>query len=214
MKNIAVFASGGGSNTIQLIDYFKGKSVANISLIVSNKKTAGILSNPTVAHLPKIVFNRSEFHDSEYVLDSIRSHDIDFIVLAGFLWKIPNYLIEAFPNNIINIHPALLPSYGGKGMFGMHVHRAVYNNKESQSGMTIHYVNSQYDAGAIIFQATCDVRDADSPEEVASRVLLLEHTYYGQIYRASVARFIRHSFNLRSITCCDGIVPPLRKEHL
>jgi phosphoribosylglycinamide formyltransferase-1 len=181
MKKIVIFASGGGSNTIKIFEHFEQKSIAEISLIVSNKASAGILTNAVVVNIPKLVINRRDFYESTQLAETLLSNEIDLIVLAGFLWKIPPYLIDAFPNKIINIHPALLPKYGGKGMYGMHVHQAVFNHKDHTSGMTIHYVNEQYDEGSIIFQATCDVSEADSAKEIARRVLVLEHQYYPQI---------------------------------
>lgn len=181
MKKIAIFASGSGSNTIKIVEYFKQKSFVEISFIVSNKKSAGILSNPIVSHIPQVVVGRHYFYETEQLADILKKNEIDLIVLAGFLWKIPTYLIEKFSNKIINIHPALLPKYGGKGMYGLNVHQAVFNKKDTLSGMTIHFVNEHYDEGAIIFQATCDVSDADSAEEIGRRVLVLEHMYYAQI---------------------------------
>ena len=180
-KKLAVFASGGGSNTLNILGYFRNKNIAEITVLISNKKSAGILSNSQVSHVPKKVISRSEFYETDSVTKYLIQNHIDLIILAGFLWKIPDSLIKAFPNKIINIHPALLPKFGGKGMYGMHVHRAVFESGDVKSGMTIHYINERYDEGEMIFQATCDIADAGSPEEVASRVLRLEHKYYPQI---------------------------------
>ena len=189
-KRIAVFASGTGSNTIKLAAHFEDKAIAEIALIASNKNTAGILSNSVVGEIPKLVFDRTYFYSTQQILKKLEHHQIDFIVLAGFLWKIPDYLIKAYPNKIINIHPALLPSYGGKGMYGMNVHEAVFQNKEKQSGMTIHFVNEQYDEGAIIFQSNCDISDAASADEIARRVLVLEHKYYAQVVEQVICGII------------------------
>ncbi len=178
---IAVFASGTGSNALKIIDYFRDKQYADIALIVSNKSTAGIISNPAAGHIPKLIITRHDFYKTNDLLSYLREHGITFIVLAGFLWKIPEYLIHSYPGKIINIHPALLPKYGGKGMYGNHVHEAVFANEEKQSGMTIHFVNENYDEGAIIFQSECDIQDASTPTEIARRVLILEHKYYAQI---------------------------------
>ena len=180
-KKLAVFASGGGSNTLKILDYFQNKNIAEITVLVSNKKSAGILSNTRVSHIPKKVISRSEFYETGSLINYLIQNQIDLIILAGFLWKIPDTLIQAFPNKIINIHPALLPKFGGKGMYGMHVHRAVFKSGDLKSGMTIHYVNERYDEGEMIFQASCDISDAGSAEEVASRVLRLEHKYYPQL---------------------------------
>lgn len=187
-KNIAVFASGTGSNTIKLLEHFDQKAFAAITLIVSNKKDAGILSNTFAEDIPKLVIQRDDFYTTDTVLNKLHNHEIDFIVLAGFLWKIPSNLIKAFPNKIINIHPALLPKYGGKGMYGMNVHRAVYKNQEAISGMTIHYVNEYYDEGAIIFQSSCDVSDVMSPEEIGRRVLVLEHQYFAPVVEQELGK--------------------------
>ena len=181
MKKIAVFVSGTGSNTLKIFEYFKNKEIVEIALIVSNKKSAGILSNKIVISIPKRIVSRTEFYDTNKLSTELQNQNIDLIVLAGFLWKIPDYLIHEFPNKIINIHPALLPKYGGKGMYGSHVHRAVFESSDTHSGMSIHFVNEFYDEGELIFQATCDVSDAKNPEEIAERVLALEHKYYPQI---------------------------------
>lgn len=182
MENkIAIFASGTGSNAVRIIEHFAGKSIGEVSLIVSNKKNAGILKNPKAGNIPSVLIDRTSFYQTTDILKKLEHHQINFIALAGFLWKVPQYLISAYPGRIVNIHPALLPAYGGKGMYGKYVHEAVFNSRDLQSGMTVHFVNENYDEGAIIFQSTCTVGDADSPEEIARRVLLLEHQYYPQV---------------------------------
>lgn len=181
MKRIAIFASGRGSNANAIHDYFSDKHIVEITCIVSNKPNAGILENPNFEHTQKIIVDRDSWKNPQSLIEKLTAADIDLIVLAGFLWKIPAVLVTAFPNKIINIHPALLPKYGGKGMYGMHVHEAVLAAGESQSGMTIHYVNEHYDEGATIFQSTCDISDATDAHTIASRVLGLEHQYFARV---------------------------------
>ena len=180
MKNIAIFASGTGSNAAKFVSYFKDHDNIQISLIVSNKSTAKVLEMATKHQITTQVISRNYFYDSEQILDDFAAFSIDFIVLAGFLWLIPAYLVRAFPNKIVNIHPALLPKYGGKGMFGHHVHEAVWKAKAKESGMTIHYVNEQYDEGNIIFQASCPLTPEDTPRDIAQKVLQLEHQHYAK----------------------------------
>src|SRR5699024_3611548 len=148
-NNIAVFASGAGSNTRKIISYFANRDSANITLIICNKSEAGVLQIADEKGIPSIVIKRKELVNSDYVLSVLKDYQIDWIILAGFLLKIPEYLVTAFPNHIINIHPALLPKYGGKGMYGAHVHKAVIEAKEKESGITIHFVNKEYDKGTI-----------------------------------------------------------------
>jgi len=178
MLNIAIFASGGGSNTEAIIRHLKNHSNLTVKLIVSNRKDAGVLNRANQHGIETFVFNRQEFRENKNITTKLASSKIDLIVLAGFLWLIPKYLIEAFPNRVINIHPALLPKYGGKGMYGRHVHQAVFDNKEKESGLTIHYVNQNYDEGNIILQARCQLLPTDQPEDIARKVLSLEHQLY------------------------------------
>jgi phosphoribosylglycinamide formyltransferase-1 len=177
-KHLCIFASGTGSNAQKIIDYFRDNEAINIRLIVTNKASAGVLSIAKREKIPSHVLAKNEL-ESEVFIGKLKQNDIDLIVLAGFLKLIPSSLIKAFPNQIINIHPALLPKYGGKGMFGKHVHKAVKENGETKSGMTIHYVNEQYDEGEHIFQASCDIFPEDMPEMIARKVLVLEHGFYG-----------------------------------
>ena len=181
MKNIAIFATGGGSNAQKIIEHFENNDAANISLIISNKKTAGVLERAAAKNIPTLIINREEFYQSENILQKLDTFQIDFIVLAGFLWLMPTYMVKKYANKVVNIHPALLPKYGGKGMYGMNVHRAVHAAQEAESGMTIHYVNEHYDEGGIIFQAKCSLQPTDSPDDIAKRVLQLEHQYYSQV---------------------------------
>jgi phosphoribosylglycinamide formyltransferase-1 len=180
-KNIAIFASGGGSNAQKIITHFEHSEQGKIALVVCNKATAGVLSIAQNADIQTLVINRKDFYESEDILKTFEKHQIDFIVLAGFLWLMPAYLVKAFPQGIVNIHPALLPKYGGKGMYGHYVHEAVKAAGESESGMTIHYVNEHYDEGNIIFQATCALENTDSAEDIARKVLALEHAHYAMV---------------------------------
>ncbi|NNF35274.1 MAG: phosphoribosylglycinamide formyltransferase [Saprospiraceae bacterium] len=181
MKNIAIFASGGGSNAESIIHYMKGIDDINISLIISNKSKAGVLKRAYNHGIDAHLISRSSFYESKEILETLKEYNIDWIILAGFLWLVPAYLIDAYPERILNIHPALLPKYGGKGMYGMNVHKAVKENNEIVSGMTIHFVNQKYDEGKHVFQATTEINPEDSPEDIAAKVLKLEHKYYPQV---------------------------------
>ncbi len=181
MKNLAIFASGGGSNAEAIIQHFKDNHDINVRLIVSNKSGAGVLGRAERYGISFHIITRPFFYEGKSILQVLESHDIDWIILAGFLWLIPEYLIDAFPNKMLNIHPALLPKYGGKGMYGINVHKAVKQNNETQSGMTIHFVNKEYDKGKHVFQATTDLSPDDTPEDIAAKVLKLEHKYYPRI---------------------------------
>lgn len=181
MKRIAVFASGAGSNARKIIEHFKGSNAVTIALIVSNKPTAGVLQIAAEHHIPTLIIEKEQFFRGNAFVDELKEAGIDFIVLAGFLWKVPVALIKAFPQQIINIHPALLPNYGGKGMYGNFVHAAVIANKEKESGISIHYVDELYDHGAVIFQATCEVKADDTPETLAARIHGLEHLHYPKV---------------------------------
>lgn len=189
MKNIAIFASGTGSNATKFVEHFKAHDNIRISLIVSNKSSAKVLEMAAKNNIPTQVISRDYFYKSEKVLEDFAQYPIDYIVLAGFLWLIPAYLVKAFPKRIVNIHPALLPLYGGKGMYGHHVHEAVHKAQEKQSGMTIHYVNEHYDEGNIIFQATCNLTPEDTPQDIAQKVLQLEHQHYSTV----IDRLLSHS---------------------
>jgi len=180
MKQIAIFASGTGSNAKNILEYLnkKSNSTAKVSMVVCNKPDAGVLDIAASNNIPSIVIDKEKFFRGNAYVDELRDANINFIVLAGFLWKIPAALIKAFHGKMINIHPALLPKYGGKGMYGRFVHEAVLANKEKESGITIHYVDEVYDNGQIILQATCVVTDDDTPETLEKKVKLLEHRHF------------------------------------
>ena len=183
MKQIAIFASGAGSNAKTIIEYLavlnkNGKATSTVSLIVSNKPDAGVLTIAAENQIASLVIEKEKFFRDNAYVDELKAAKIDFIVLAGFLWKIPATLIKAFHGKMINIHPALLPKYGGKGMYGQFVHEAVIANKEKESGITIHYVDEVYDHGQIILQATHLVAEDDTSETLASKVQALEHRHF------------------------------------
>jgi phosphoribosylglycinamide formyltransferase-1 len=178
MVKLAIFASGAGSNAAKIIEHFAGNKAVIINLIVSNKKEAGVLGIAAAAHIDTLLINRNSFYATADCVNELKIRGIDFIVLAGFLWKIPETLIEAYPNRIINIHPALLPNYGGKGMYGNFVHEAVIAAGEKESGITIHYVDAHYDEGDIIFQAKCSIEPTDTPSSLATKIHALEHTHF------------------------------------
>ena len=177
MKRIAVFASGRGSNARRLVEHFAESKTAKIALIASNKKDAPVLDMALDNEIPIMTFDKKGLHNKDTVLFQLELMKIDFIVLAGFLWLIPKILIEHFPKKIINLHPALLPKFGGKGMYGMRVHEAVRAANEPETGITIHYVNEHYDEGDIIFQAKCPVEKTDTPQDIAQKIHELEHKY-------------------------------------
>jgi formyltetrahydrofolate-dependent phosphoribosylglycinamide formyltransferase len=177
LKHVAIFASGAGSNAQKIIEYFKNSTLAKIDLVVCNKPGAGVLNIAAKENIPVLIIEKKLFTDWGYV-DELKSRHIDYIILAGFLLKVPSVLINAYQGKIINIHPALLPSYGGKGMYGNAVHAAVLKAKEKQSGITIHYVDDKYDHGEIIFQKACPVNENETVESLAQKVHELEHNYY------------------------------------
>jgi len=181
MKNIAIFASGSGTNAENIIRYFATSKSVKIAVVLSNNQHVGVHGRVNKLGVPSFVFSREDFVEGTPVLQKLADYQVDFIVLAGFMNKISDPLLQAFPNKIINIHPALLPKYGGKGMYGMHVHEAVVAAEEKESGITIHYINENYDEGATIFQATCPVLSSDTPEEVANKVHALEYKHYPQV---------------------------------
>lgn len=177
-KNLVVFASGAGSNAQQIINYFRNSSVARVVLIACNKPGAGVISIAEKEHIPVLMIEKERFFKGDGYLPEFQKLNTNLIVLAGFLWKIPQILIDHYPRRIINIHPALLPKYGGKGMYGQYVHEAIINAGEVESGITIHYVDEHYDNGDIIFQTACPVLEGDSPETLAQRIHKLEHLHY------------------------------------
>ena len=181
MKRIAIFASGRGSNAQRIIEHFQQHPTIEVVLIASNKAQAGVLAIAHQYDIETLVFDKTYLYKSQQLLNDLNTHRVDFIVLAGFLWLVPSYLIQAFPKRIINIHPALLPKYGGKGMYGMHVHQAVCKAQEAETGITIHYVNEVYDDGEIIFQTTCPVTASDTPQDIARKVQRLEHQHFPKV---------------------------------
>jgi len=184
LKNIAIFASGTGSNATKIVERFKEHKDIKVALIVSNKSTAKVLQMAADNNIPTLLLKRHSFYETEDLLEELQKYAIDFIALAGFLWLIPPYLVKAYEKKIVNIHPALLPKYGGKGMYGQYVHQAVHINQEKESGITIHYVNEAYDEGNSIFQAACPLSPADTPETIQQKVLRLEHRYFPRIIEA------------------------------
>lgn len=176
-KHILLFASGGGSNVDAILNYFKSKIGYSFPLIITNNPKAGVFSIAQKNNVDVLLVDKSKFNDAQFI-KTLQSYNPDLLVLAGFLWKIPASLVAQFPNKIINIHPALLPAYGGKGMYGHHVHEAVVSNKEKESGITIHYVNEHYDEGAILLQQSTAILPEDSATIVAAKVLKLEHEWY------------------------------------
>lgn len=174
-------ASGNGTNAERIINHFKEVDNIEIGLVLSNNQEAYVLARAEHHGIPHVTFSRDQFYQSETVSQSLQNHGIDFLVLAGFLWLIPSYLISDFEGKIVNIHPALLPKYGGKGMYGHRVHEAVKLAGEKESGITIHWVNEKYDEGQIIFQAKCDITDNDTPDSIAKKVHALEYQHYPSV---------------------------------
>ena len=181
MKRISIFASGSGSNAENIVRYFSGSDEVECALILSNRPDAKVLDRAKRLGVPSMVFNRQEFYHSDIILERLLETGTDLIVLAGFLWLVPENLLRTFKNRIINIHPALLPKYGGKGMYGMKVHEAVKKSGDEVSGISIHFVNERYDEGEIIFQAECPVESGDTPESIAEKVHELEYRYYPKV---------------------------------
>jgi phosphoribosylglycinamide formyltransferase-1 len=177
IKTLVILASGSGSNAENIVRFFQSRENVQIPLILSNRDDAHVHTRAKNLGIPSETFTREEFR-SEGFVEKLQKTGADLIILAGFLWLVPPSLIRAFPNRIINIHPALLPKYGGKGMYGEYVHQAVIANREKESGITIHYVNENYDEGNIIFQAKCPVLPDDTPESLAARVHELEYEYF------------------------------------
>ena len=185
-KKIAIFASGSGSNTQSIIEYFQQKENIEIALIMCNKSNAFVVQRAQKLGVKCIVFNSETFKNNLGFLDILSKYEVNWIVLAGFLLKIPEYIIEDFQGKIINVHPALLPKYGGKGMYGMNVHRSVIEDNETESGISIHYVNKNYDEGKMIFQASCAINAGDSPEDLANKIRLLEHQHYPKVIEETI----------------------------
>ena len=185
---VAILVSGTGTNAINIIEYFEKISVADVVLVISNKTDALALEKAQNKGVKTVVFNNESFKKNGTVLDYLMSQSIDFIVLAGFLIKIPNEIIHAYPNKIVNLHPSLLPKYGGKGMYGKRVHKAVIENQESESGISIHFVNEEYDEGTIIFQAKVSVEKGDSVEVLAQKIQQLEHHFFPRVIEQVISK--------------------------
>lgn len=182
-KGIAIFVSGRGSNAAAILEK-ESAFRFTVNLIVVSNKNAPAITLAQRYNIPYFILNKSTFPHSTEILDLLQKHQVAVICLAGFLWKIPDYLIQAYPNNIINIHPSLLPKYGGKGMYGMKVHEAVIANQEKYSGLTIHLVNEEYDKGKVLFQTKIAIEDDEKPDALARRILSLEHQYFAQVINA------------------------------
>lgn len=183
MKRIVIFASGSGSNAENLIKFFQNSDSTSVVQVLTNNQHAKVLDRCKRLKVSAFSFNRTAFTKTDDVLNLLKATKPDLIVLAGFLWKFPEHILEAFPNKVINVHPALLPKYGGKGMYGMHVHEAVVANNESETGITIHYVNENYDEGAIIFQAKCEVNKKDTFKDVAAKIHELEMKHFPEVVK-------------------------------
>lgn len=192
MKRIVILASGSGTNAENIIKYFQKSNVITITQVLSNNKDAKVLERAKQLKISNSSFNKNDFFKTDNVLETLK-RNADFIVLAGFLWKVPEKIINVFKDKIINIHPALLPKYGGKGMYGQHVHKAVVANKEKETGITIHYVNENYDEGAVIFQAKVKVDKDDSFEDVAKKVHQLEYEHFPRVIEESIFKHNNNS---------------------
>ncbi len=181
VKKIAIFASGSGTNAGNIARYFNDRDYAEISLILTNKPDAPVLQRAKNYNIASVVFDRHTFYETDEIINLLSNNNIHLVVLAGFLWLVPQNILRNFSQRIINIHPALLPKYGGKGMYGRRVHEAIIENGEKESGITIHWVNEEYDKGDIIFQATCRVMPSDTPESLAARVHELEYKHFPEV---------------------------------
>ncbi|MES2701071.1 MAG: phosphoribosylglycinamide formyltransferase [Bacteroidota bacterium] len=177
MHSLIIFASGTGTNARAIINYFKQNGKARVALIVTNNANAGVIGIAEEEAIPFLIINKQTVKETLFT-DQLQSYNPSLLVLAGFMWKVPDTLVNLFPGKIVNIHPALLPLYGGKGMYGHHVHNAVLTANEKESGITIHYVNEHYDEGGIIVQARCPVHSVDTADLLANRIHKLEHFYY------------------------------------
>jgi phosphoribosylglycinamide formyltransferase-1 len=180
MIRIAILASGSGTNAENIIKYFKNHINIKVTLVLTNSAKAKVVDRAEKLGITSIVFSREDFYDTSFVLNVLKKN-ADYIILAGFLWKVPEFILNEFSKKIINIHPALLPKYGGKGMYGMHVHKSVVENKEKESGITIHYVNKNYDEGNIIFQQKFEVLDTDTAESIAEKIHVLEQENFPKV---------------------------------
>lgn len=181
MKNIAIFASGNGTNAERIISYFKESELAQVDVVLTNKIDAGVIERAHSLFVDVHVFARDDFYNSNKILDILAKYNIDLIVLAGFLWLVPENIFDKYENSIVNIHPALLPAYGGKGMYGARVHEAVIAAGDDKSGITIHKVNKLYDDGQIIFQAEVKIESNETPDSLAGKIHLLEYEHFPEV---------------------------------
>ena len=186
MIKLAILASGNGTNAQQISEYFANHDKVMVECIIYNRKNAYVAERAKKLGIPAIYYNRADFYENGNVLTYLRQHNIDWVILAGFLWLVPEDILNAFPNRIINIHPALLPNYGGKGMYGHHVHEAVISHHEKKSGITIHIVDNHYDRGTILFQAECMLTEQDTPDSLAEKIHLLEQKYFPAVIEKTV----------------------------
>ena len=186
MIKIAILASGNGTNAQQISEYFANNEKISIECIIYNRKDAYVAERAKKLGIPAVYFGRKDFFENGNVLAYLKEKDIDWVILAGFLWLIPEDILASFPNRIINIHPALLPKYGGKGMYGHHVHEAVVANHEKESGITIHIVDCNYDKGTILFQAKCQLNEEDTPDTLAEKIHLLEKEYFPKVIEKTI----------------------------
>jgi phosphoribosylglycinamide formyltransferase-1 len=186
-KKIAIFASGEGTNAQSIIDHFKNSPDVSVALLVSNKSSARALERAKNAGIPTLLIDRVMFYESDSVIRMLEKAEIDLVVLAGFLWMIPGNLVKAFPGKIVNIHPALLPKFGGKGMYGMNVHKAVLEAREKESGISVHFVNEKYDEGEIIAQHSCRIDEHDTPESLAAKIHRLEQEFFPRVIEQVLA---------------------------
>ncbi len=186
--NIAIFASGAGSNAARIISHFKNSREVNVALVVCNKPGAGVLQIAANNGIPVLMIERERFSRGDGYVEALKQYNIQWIILAGFLWKLPGNLVHAWPGHIINIHPALLPNYGGKGMYGKHVHEAVLAAGDTQSGISIHYVDEIYDHGRVIKQARCDIAENETPESLAAKIHLLEHEHFPGVIEQEIRK--------------------------
>ena len=189
IRRIAIFASGAGSNAQKIIDHFRHHTTIRVALIVCNKPQAGVLSIAKRENIPTLIIEKEKFFRGNGYVDELKKAGIDFIVLAGFLWKVPAALLRAWPHKIVNIHPALLPGYGGKGMYGAFVHKAVIDAKDRESGISIHFVDDIYDHGQVIFQARVPVSEDDTPESLEEKIHELEHKHYALVVEEVMGKY-------------------------
>jgi phosphoribosylglycinamide formyltransferase-1 len=193
MIRIAIFASGNGTNAQRITEYFRERSSSiAVGLILSNKPDAFVLERARNLGISSVTFSRQEFYESDRIPDLLKEHAIEYIILAGFLWLVPDFLLKAYPGRILNIHPALLPGYGGKGMYGIKVHEAVISSHDKESGITIHLVNERFDEGQIIFQAKCSIEETDTPGSLAEKIHALEYLHFPAVIESYILKGITY----------------------